>query len=81
MVHVVPIDALGEDARDLPVLVHGVVRVFQSGEHAEVPQRFHDRHADEKPQEPGVGLLGSDHDRRVQTSERGSPCPAMAAPT
>src|SRR5213594_514093 len=37
MVHIVPVYALGEDARDLPVLIHRVVRVLQAREHSEVP--------------------------------------------
>src|SRR2546427_12631638 len=81
VVHVVPVDALGQDPCNLPVLIHRVVRVLQAREDAEVAKRLHDRHPDEQAQEPGVRLLRSQNERGVQPAQRRGPCPAVSSTT
>src|SRR3989449_6153484 len=79
VVHVVPVDALGQDPRNLPILIHRVVGVLQAREHAQLTQRLHDRHPDEQAQDPGMRLLRSQDERGVQPAERRGPGPAVSS--
>src|SRR2546426_798366 len=81
VVHVVAVDALGEDPCNLSVLIHRVVRVLQAREYAEVTQRLHDRHPDEQAPKPGMRLLRSQDERCVQPAEGRGPCSAVSSPT
>src|SRR5438093_2945645 len=81
VVHVVSVHALGQDPRDLPILIHRVVRVLQAREDAEVAKRLHDWHPDEQAQEPGMRFLRSQNERGVQPAQRRGPCPAVSSAT